>query len=92
MKIFLHFGIFNHLKHKATKLIARQLYFDFIYSKIKYDIEIYGTASTTDMEKLQVMQNKLMILILKLDMGTFTYYLQSTLKILNVEDIIYVVL
>ena len=39
------------------------------------------------MEKLQVMQNKLMKLILKLDMRTSMYYLHSTLKILMVEDI-----
>ena len=82
-----YFGIFNHLKHKATKLIARQLYYAFIYSKIKYGIEVYGAASTTNMEKLQIMQNTLMKLILKLDMRTSTYYLHSTLKILKVEDI-----
>ena len=28
-----YFGIFNHRKHKATKLIARQLYYAFIYSR-----------------------------------------------------------
>ena len=39
------------------------------------------------MEKLQIMQNKLMKLILKFDMRTSTYYLHSTLKILKVEDI-----
>ena len=74
-----YYGIFNHLKHKATKLIARELYYAFIYSKIKCGIEVYGAASTTNMEKLQIMQNKLIKLILKLDMRTSTYYLHSTL-------------
>ena len=87
-----YFGIFNNLKHKATKRIARQLYYAFIYSKIKYGIEIYGAANTTNIEKLQIMQNTLMKLILKLDMRTSTYYLHSTLKILKLNTFIYVML
>ena len=49
-----YFGIFNHLKYKATKLKARQMCYAFIYSKIKYGIEIYGAASTTNMEKNKI--------------------------------------
>ena len=40
-----YFGIFNHIKNKVTKPIVRQLYYAFIYSKIKYGIEVYGNTS-----------------------------------------------
>ena len=39
-----YFGIFNHIKNKVTKPIVRQLYYAFIYSKIKYGIEVYGNT------------------------------------------------
>lgn len=36
------FGIFNHLKFFVSVKLARQLYSAFIYSHIKYGIEVYG--------------------------------------------------
>ena len=40
-----YFGIFDHIKHKVNKKTARQLYFAFVFSRIKYGIEIYGNCS-----------------------------------------------
>ena len=41
-----YFGIFNHIRNKVTKPNVRQLYYYiFIYSKIKYGIDLYGNTS-----------------------------------------------
>ena len=39
-----YFGIFNHIKNKITLKVARQLYYAFIFSRMKYGIEIYGST------------------------------------------------
>ena len=56
-----YFGIFNHIKHKVNKKTARQLYFAFVFSIIKCGIEIYSNCSDRNVNKIQIMQNKLLI-------------------------------
>ena len=82
-----YFGIFNHIKNKVTKPIVRQLYYAFIYSKIKYGIEVYGNTSAKNISRVQVIQNKLLKLILSWDWQTSTNFVHNDLKILKVEDI-----
>ena len=43
----------NFVPHKNKHL----LYYAYIYSKIKYGIEVYGTANATQIKKVQVKQN-----------------------------------
>ena len=59
-----YFGIFNHVKTIISKKIARQLYFAFIHSRIKYGIEVFGDRANEYLQKLQVIQNKLLKLLL----------------------------
>ena len=47
-----YFGIFNHIKTMITKKIARQLYFAFIHSRIKYGIEVFGDCANEYLQKL----------------------------------------
>ena len=54
-----YFGIFNHIKYKITLVVVRQLYHAFIYSMIKYGIELYGSSSASNMNKVHVILNKL---------------------------------
>ena len=54
-----YFGIFNHIKYKIIPAVMRQLYYAFIYARIKYGIELYGSSSASNMNKVQVIQNKL---------------------------------
>ena len=49
-------GIFNHIKSFITSLIARQLYFAFINSRINYGIEVYGHCADEYLSKLQTLQ------------------------------------
>ena len=81
------FGIFNHIKCKVNLKLSRQLYYAFIYSKIKYGMEVYGSCSSTNIGKIQTMQNKLMKLLLRLRRMTPTNELHMYLNILKVSDI-----
>ena len=67
--------------------VARQLYFAFVYSKISYGLEIMTNCSAKNINKVQILQNKLIKLILKLDRLTPTNYVHQKLKILKVVDI-----
>ena len=42
------------LGYIVTSLVVRQLYYAFIYLKIKYGIELYGSSSASNMNKVQV--------------------------------------
>ena len=71
-----------------NRSVARSIYFSTIYSRIKYGIEIYGSAKKTLLNKLQVTQNKLLKLILRKDRLYSTNRLHSEMKILQINDII----
>ena len=82
-----YFGIFNQIKNKVTSTLSRELYFVFMYSKIKYAIEVYGNCSSTNMNKIQILQSKVMKMLLKLDRRTSTNYHHKMLNICQVNDI-----
>ena len=82
-----YFGIFNHVKSIVSKRIARQLYFAFIHSRIKYGIEVFGDCAKESIQKLQTIQNKLLKLLLKFDRRTSTDFLHNHMSLLKVNDI-----
>ena len=77
-----YFGIFNHVEYKVTPKMARQIYYPFIFSRIQYGIEVYSSCSETHINRLQVMQNKLLKLFLKLDGLTATNILHKEINVL----------
>ena len=81
-----YFGLFNHIKNFVSKRIARQLYFAFVYSRIQYGIETYGTCAKDTLAKVQIMQNKLLKLLLKWDRRTPTDLVHYHLSILKIND------
>ena len=80
-------GIIYQIKSKVTTRVVRQIYFAFIYSRMKCGIEVYGNYLATNLNKIQVMQNKLMKLLLNIDRLTPTDTLHQTLNMLKVSDI-----
>ena len=82
-----YFGIFYHIRGVIPKQLARQLYYAFIYSRIKYGIEVYGNCAQTSLHKIQILQNKLLKMIHSLNPRTGTNELHSMLKILKVKDL-----
>ena len=67
--------------------IARQLYFAFIHSRIKYGIEVFGDCANEYLQKLQVIQNKLLKLLLNFDRRMSTNELHQQLSLLKVVDV-----
>ena len=63
------------------------IYYAFIYSRIQYGIEVYSSCSETHINRLQVIQNKLLKLILKLDRLTATNILHKEINLLKVTHI-----
>ena len=82
-----YFGILNHVKTIISKKIAWQLYFAFIYSRIKYGIEVFEVCTNEYLQKLQVIQNKLLELLLNFDRRMSTNELHQQLSLLKVVDI-----
>ena len=58
-----------------------------IYSKIKYGILTYGLTTSTNMKKIQVIQNKLLKVISNQKYRTPTNELHNSLELLKVKDI-----
>ena len=87
MTLVKYFGIFHQLKDYVSNQLASKLYYAFVYSNISYGIEVYGSCSDTSLERLQVIQNKLLKLQLRLDPYTNTNLLHSELNILKVKDL-----
>ena len=71
----------------VTPLVVRQLYYAFIYLGIKYGIELYGSSSASNMNKVQVIQSKLLKMVLKLDRLMPNNNLHKNMKILKIDDI-----
>lgn len=82
-----YFGIFNQIKDYISVRLARQLYFAFVHSRIKYGIEVYGSCSGTLLQKIQITQNKLLKLLLRKHPRTSTNELHNDLKLLKIGDI-----
>ena len=82
-----YFSVFYNLRHIVNNKLARTIYYTCIHSRIKYGIEIYGTAAKTRMDKLQTIQNKLMKLLTRKDRRYSTDQLHLDLDILKVNDI-----
>ena len=76
-----YFGISNHIT------IARQIYYAFNYSRIQYGIEVYSSYSETHINRLRVIQNKLLKLILKLATLVATNILHKEINVLKVTHI-----
>ena len=81
-----YFGIYKQMRHKVTNNTIRQLYHAFIYSEIKYGLEVYGNTSLKNISKVQVTQNILLKYIMHLDIRTRADFLHTSLNIMKVED------
>ena len=59
-----------------------------IYSKIKYGILTYGLTTSSNLNKIQVIQNKLLKVISNQNYRTATNILHNSLGLLKVKDIL----
>lgn len=81
-----YFGIFKKLRDYISVKLAKQIYHALIFSRINYGIQVYGSCSVTLLSKIQVLSNRLLKFLLKLDINTSTSTLHKKLNILTVKD------
>ena len=67
--------------------LRKTLYYGFIYSRIQYGIEVYGSAAKTIINQLYVTQNKLLKVLFNKHYRYHTNNLHRELKLLKSEDI-----
>ena len=75
------------MRSLIDKRYARISYYTCIHSKIKYGIELYGSAHANTLDKLQTIQNKLMKILTNKEYLYSTNKLHKDLNILKVSDI-----
>ena len=82
-----NFSMFYSIRSLLTDDLKRQLYFSMVYSRILYGIVLYGMCRNNLLNKVQVIQNKLLKVLYKLPTRTDTDLLHSNLNFLKVKDI-----
>ena len=82
-----NFNLFYNIRNVIPEHLKRQIYFSLVYSKIQYGIELYGSCSKTLLDRIQILQNKLLKVLYNLPYRTDTCELHSSLRILKVNDI-----
>ena len=59
------FSVFYNIRRYQTIEHIRAIYYTMIYSRIKYGICAYGFAKKENMDKVQILQNKLLKVLLE---------------------------
>ncbi len=78
---------FKIIKHKVPDSTKPVLFQAYIFSKIQYDIEVYGKALPTIIKKVQTQQNRALKILFSKDYYTPTKLLHKELNILLINDI-----
>ena len=78
---------FKIIKHKVPDKNKLLLYNAYIYSKIQYGLEVFGSASATEISKIQTKQNTALKILFNKDFYTPADKLHKDLSILLVGDI-----
>ena len=81
------FHMFYTIRNLLTDQLKKQLYYSLVHSRILYGIEVYGSCSSTLLNKVQTMQNKLLKVLYNLPFRTDTNDMHAKLKLLKVKDI-----
>ena len=83
------FSVFYNIKRYLTIEHIRVIYYAMIYSRIKYGICAYGFTNKDKLDKVQVLQNKLLKVILEKSWRHPTDELHTEVNVLKVRDIFY---
>ena len=82
------FPTFYNIRSYLNEDHIKTLYYSMIHSRINYSCIVYGLTSNENLNKLQILQNKLLKVILKKPYMYPTNALHNELSILQVKDII----
>ena len=81
------YGIFNKIKLLVPKKYKLAIYDAYVYSKIRYGIEIYGSLNVTLRKRLQIVSNKLLKILFCMSPFHSTNQLHKGLDILQINDV-----
>ena len=82
-----YIGIFYHISYILPANTAIQIYFSFIYSRLSYAIEVYGTACASVLKPLQTLQNRILKVLTKKPRRYTTNQLYLDCNLLKIKDI-----
>ena len=83
------FPVFYNIRNYLNIDHIRTIYFTMLYSRLKYGCITYGLTSNENVSKIQIMQNKLLKILLKKPFRYSTNVLHNDLSLLKFEDIVY---
>ncbi len=83
VKIANSFKIIKNYVHERHK---SKLFYAYVHSKVRYGVELYGHASSTQVKKVQTQVNRALKILFNKDYKTNRYILHNDLKMLLVED------
>ena len=86
-KLKRYFKLFYCIRNLINTDQVKIIYYALIYSRIKYGISIFGLTSNERLKRIQVLQNKLLKVLLAKSYRYSTNLLHNELKILKVKDI-----
>ena len=81
------FSIFYNIRDYLFPENCKIIYYTMVYSKIRYGICVYGFAKNQNMNKIQVLQNKLLKVLTGKEMRYSTNVLHNDLHVLQVKDV-----
>ena len=73
--------------HFINDELAKQLYYAFVHPHILYGIELYGSTTKCNINRIQVLQNKMLKILTKTDFRASSTDLRKKMKILSVEQL-----
>ena len=86
-KLKRYFKLFYSIRNYVNSNQVKIIYYAFIYSRIKYGISTFGFTDNNKMKQMQVLQNKLLKVLLAKNYRYSTNRLHNELEIIKVEDI-----
>ena len=81
------FNVFYNIRDYLFPENCRTIYYAMVYSKIRYGLCVYGFTKDENLNKVQVLQNKLLKVLTANEMRYSTNKLHNDLHILKVKDI-----
>ena len=78
---------FKIVKNYISSKNKLSFYFAYIYSRIQYGIELYGSACKKSLKKIQIKQNRALKVLFNKEFRTPTLDMHKELKLLMVKDI-----
>ena len=86
-KLKRYFKLFYSIRNYVNITQVKIIYYAFIYSRIKYGITTFGFTDNNKIQRMQVLQNKLLKVLQAKNYRYSTNRLHNELEIIKVEDI-----